>query len=372
MSLKRSPLYDCSLKEGGKMTPFSGWEMPIQFSGLIKEHKAVRKSSGLFDISHMGILQIEGKNTKAELQKLVPSDLFRIGPGEAIYTVLLNHEGGIIDDLIIYDLGTNKANNQKLLLIVNAGCYEKDLEWLNKNLNINNVSISNSKNHEILLALQGPKSVEILEKVLGKTLGNFPSFSHREIKFLREGSKEEDSIFIAKTGYTGEKGFELLLSNTAGQFLWRALIKEGVTPCGLGARDTLRLEAGLHLYGNDIDVKTNPFEAGLGWLVHLEMPYDFIGRQALETQAKRGISNRLAGIKLLDKGIPRKGYKVISNNKIIGEITSGTWSPTLERGIAMAYLPKELSKVGSEVEVVIREKKHLARIVKKPFYRRAS
>ncbi len=370
MQLKRTPLFELCVQAKCRFTPFAGWEMPIQFSGLINEHQAVRTKAGLFDISHMGIVHIEGPNSKDALQTLVPSDLNRIGPGEACYTVLLNNNGGIIDDLIIYDLGTNSTNQQILLLVINAAEYSNDIAWLKKNLDEKNIKISDAKKDRVLLALQGPETQEILEQFFEQSLKNLPPFGHRTIQLKETNEISSSHIFIARTGYTGEDGFELLLSAPIGRQLWQKLINQGITPCGLGARDTLRLEAGMHLYGNDMNTKTTPFEAGLGWLVHLEMPSSFIGRDILEKQAKEGVQKRLTGLKLEGRAIARKGYEVFYQNIPIGKITSGTWSPTLGYAIAMAYIPLEHSQLGKKLSVEIRGKQFAAEVVKKPFYRR--
>ncbi len=376
MTLKQTPLYPNCVKAKARMVPFAGWEMPIHFSGLVLEHHAVRKSAGLFDISHMGVLFIEGTRVKDALQKLVPTDLYQIGLGEACYTVLLNKSGGIIDDLIIYDLGRNPANNECLMIIINAACNDSDVDWIKKQLNSKEISISDAKEESVLMALQGPQSREYLRKVLGKNceepLKKIPRFGHQRLTVGLKNLKEKTSIFIARTGYTGEEGFEILLESNAGKILWEELINEGVTPCGLGARDTLRLEAAMHLYGNDITEETTPFEAGLGWLVHLEMPKQFIGREALEKQSEIGISRKLIGLEIQGRGIGRKGYQIFHEEKAVGQITSGTWSPTLEKAIALAYLPKELAKLGTNVQVKIRDKLHPAMVIKKPFYRSIS
>ncbi len=352
------------------MVSFAGWEMAIQFSGLIDEHQAVRKDVGIFDISHMGVLLIKGNKAKESLQNLVPSDLFRIGPGEACYTVLLNHEAGIIDDLIIYDLGVNHNNQESLILVVNASRLKEDLNWINSNLSDKEIEISDHKSGKALLAIQGPNSQTILEDFLQTSLNSIPYFGHKCINLNLQELKVQNEIFIARTGYTGEKGFECLLPAKAAQILWESLIAKGVKPCGLGSRDTLRLEAGMHLYGNDLNEKTTPFEAGLGWLVHLEMPFNFIGRQALENQAKEGIKTKLVGLKMKGRAIARKWYSIISANKIIGTITSGTWSPSLKEAIAFGYIPKELSSIGTKLHVEIRGKHEAAEIVKKPFFKK--
>ncbi len=370
MILKQTPLNNQCLQAGGRMVPFAGWEMPVQFAGLINEHQAVRQFAGIFDISHMGVFLLEGNNPKDILQSLVPSDLHRIGPGEACYTVLLNENGGIIDDLIIYDLGARNGNPAQLLLVVNAACTDSDLTWIRKHLESSNISITDAKDDKCLIALQGPKAQEVLEKVSGQSLSKIPRFGHCEIELTSIGLDVNSPIFISRTGYTGEDGFELLISSKGGNLLWSKLTEIGVTPCGLGARDTLRLEAAMHLYGNEINSSTTPLEAGLGWLVHLEMPAQFLGRKVLERQAQEGIKHRLIGLKIQGRGIARQGHLVIHKDKKIGEITSGTWSPTLQEAIALAYVPTEASKPGNLLEVEVRGKRHSAEVVKLPFYRR--
>ena len=371
MKLQQTPLYEACKDLGGKMVPFANWEMPVSFSGLIEEHNAVRKNIGMFDISHMGVVQLTGKNIKSSLQKLVPSDLFRIGPGEACYTVLLQENGGIQDDLIIYDQGDFEGKDESVILVINAARKESDIHWLNLHLSKVGITISDFMPGGALIAIQGPESINQFEKILQEPLSKLPRFGHRTITSNPNLINSKESIFVARTGYTGEEGFEFLSSPDTAKCIWNNLIASGVTPCGLGARDTLRLEAAMHLYGNDINLDTTPFEAGLGWLVHLEMPHDFIGRKALETQAEEGARKKLVGIKVQNKGIARKGYPVLHNNKTVGIVTSGTWSPTLKEPIALAYVPSEIAKVNTQLEIDIRGKKHPAIIVKRPFYRKS-
>jgi len=370
MKLLQTPLYQECKKLGGKMVPFANWEMPVSFSGLIEEHNAVRKNVGMFDISHMGVVQLKGKNIKSSLQNLVPSDVFRIGPGEACYTVFLKENGGIQDDLIIYDQGILDTTEESIVLVINASRKESDIEWLSSNLSKKEIKISEFMPEGALIAIQGPESISTLEKILEEPLSNLPRFGHRTITSNPNLINSQESIFIARTGYTGEEGFEFLSSPETAKSIWKSLIASGVTPCGLGARDTLRLEASMHLYGNDINLDTTPFEAGLGWLVHLEMPNDFIGRKALEKQAEDGTRKKLVGIKVQDKGIARKGYPLLYNSETVGQVTSGTWSPTLKEPIALAYVPSEIAKINTQLEVEIRGKKHPAIIVKRPFYRK--
>ncbi|MFM1798341.1 MAG: hypothetical protein RLZZ117_619 [Cyanobacteriota bacterium] len=346
------------------MVPFAGWEMAVQFGGLVQEHNAVRHHCGVFDISHMGVLCLRGANVKDALQRLVPTDLHRIGPGEACYTVLLNEAGGIRDDLIIYDRGPEEA-----LIVINAACAEADTAWLREALEPQGIQISDRKGDGVLLALQGPEAPARLEALLDDSLEGLPRFGHREAVLRGEGLDGEP-VFVARTGYTGEDGFELLLQRAQGLALWERLLAEGVVPCGLGARDTLRLEAAMHLYGNDMDDATTPLEASLGWLVHLEMPADFIGRVALERQTAEGVGRRLVGIKLKGRAIARHGYPVLHAGEVVGEVTSGTWSPTLGEAIALATVPAALAKVGTELAVEIRGQAQPATVVKRPFYRR--
>ena len=266
MTLQRTPLHQLCQDGGGRMVPFAGWEMPVQFSGLIQEHKAVREQVGMFDISHMGVLRLEGPNPKDALQQLVPSDLHRIGPGEACYTVLLNESGGIRDDLIVYDCGAVDAERGALVLVINAACAEADTAWIRDQMEPAGLTVSDLKAGGVLLALQGPQAIPLLEELSGESLSDLPRFGHRTLS-LKDLAHP---VFTGRTGYTGEDGAELLLTADDGQKLWQVLLNRGVSPCGLGARDTLRLEAAMHLYGMDMNAETTPFEAGLGWLVHLE------------------------------------------------------------------------------------------------------
>jgi aminomethyltransferase len=365
-TLGRTALHGAARAAGGRMVPFAGWEMAVQFAGLVQEHRAVREGCGVFDISHMGVLSLRGEGVKDRLQRLVPSDLFRIGPGEACYSVLLNEDGGIRDDLIVYDRGP-----QELLLVINAACAEADTAWIRSQLEPHGIGIDDRKGDGVLLALQGPGAPSLLAELTGEDLTGLPRFGHRDLCLVHgHGAAAGAALFVARTGYTGEDGFELLLERAAGQALWQQLLERGVEPCGLGARDTLRLEAAMHLYGNDMDAATSPLEAGLGWLVHLEMPADFIGRAALERQSAEGPRRRLVGLKLQGRAIARHGYPVLHDGGVVGEVTSGTWSPTLGEAIALAYVPSELSRIGTTLAVEIRGKAEPAEVVRRPFYRR--
>ncbi len=369
MDLNLTPLYDLCVEAGGRMVSFAGWTMPVQFSGLVAEHNAVRSDTGMFDISHMGVLRIEGKNPKDALQKLVPSDLHRIGPGQACYSVLLNEQGGIIDDLIIYDLGPLllEPSHEALLVVINAACAETDTAWIRKHIEGSDLQVLDEKKNGVLIALQGPKAIRLVERLSQTDLSELPRFGHRNLSL--EGLTAP--VFTARTGYTGEDGVEMLLNAQDGRQLWKQLIEEGVTPCGLGARDTLRLEAAMHLYGQDMNAETTPFDAGLGWLVHLEMPANFIGRQALEASAEKGPTQRLVGLKLQGRSIARHDYPVLHDGVAVGRVTSGSWSPTLAEPIALAFLPPALAKLGTEISVEIRGEPKPATVVRRPFYRRS-
>ena len=367
MGLQRTPLFDAATAAGGRMVPFAGWEMAVQFTGLVAEHHAVRRQCGVFDISHMGVLSLRGDGAKDALQALVPSDLFRIGPGEACYTVLLNAQGGIRDDLIVYDQG-RIDDTDALLLVINAACTETDTAWIRRQLEPQSITVTDHKGDGVLLALQGPEAGDHLEALAGRSLAGLPRFGHQNLDLPGIGT-----AFVSRTGYTGEDGFELLLPRTAGLALWNQLLKRGVTPCGLGARDTLRLEAGMHLYGADMDPTTTPFEAGLGWLVHLEMPKAFIGRTVLEHQAECGVTRRLVALKLQGRAIPRTGYAVLMRDsstgktEVVGAITSGGWSPSLEEGIALAMVTTKASAPGTKLFVAIRNHEVAAHVCKRPF-----
>ena len=362
--LLKTPLYDLAAAAKARFVPFSGWSMPVQFAGLKQEHQAVRSHVGMFDISHMGKFALEGEDVVAGLQALVPSNLERLNPGEAQYTVLLNQQGGIIDDIIFYHQGAEKG-----FLIVNAATKDKDKQWILSHIQDLDLELTDLSSDRVLLALQGKAAVGILQELVTDSLTDLPAFGHLETT-LKTGTSSEPA-FIARTGYTGEDGFEIMVTPEVGQQLWQTLLDREVTPCGLGARDTLRLEAAMCLYGQDIDDATTPLEAGLGWLVHLSEKADFIGRKVLEKQKAAGLDRKLVGIEMAGRYIARHDYPIVSAGQEIGIVTSGTLSPTLGKAIALGYVPKSLSKVGQDLEVVIRGKTYPAKVAKKPFYRRA-
>ena len=356
----RTPLYDKIVAQMAKMTEFSGWAMPVQFAGLKVEHAAVRSRSGMFDISHMGKFELTGGDPITALQPLVPSDLSILTVGRGKYTVLLNDRGGIIDDLIVYRCAADRA-----IAIVNAATTEKDRTWLETHLAGTGTTLTDQSRDRVLLAVQGPAAAAALQPWLDADLG-----AVKRYRFV-EGDIFGASAFVARTGYTGEDGFEVMLAPKAGRQLWTALLEAGVVPCGLGARDTLRLEAAMALYGQDADEDTTPLEAGLGWLVQCDRLGEFMGRAALERQIKNGCDRQLVGLQLEARNIARHGYPVLDGRDRVGTVTSGTLSPTLEVPIALAYVSSACADVGRELAVEIRGKTHLARVVPRPFYRRA-
>ncbi len=341
--------------------------MPIQFQGITQEHRAVRTAVGMFDVSHMGKFCLRGPDVLTHLQALVPSDLSRLQPGQGQYTVLLNEAAGILDDLIIYDQGVVDGDRQ-FMLIVNAATQARDRAWLTAHLAQPGTQLTQlldlSTTH-VLLAVQGPHAISVLQPFVAAPLKTIPRFGHRQDTLLGQPA------FLARTGYTGEDGFEILVEAAVGVKLWQALLAAGVTPCGLGARDTLRLEAAMALYGQDIDETTTPLEAGLGWLVHWDKTVDFIGRSRLQQQRQAGVTRRLVGLVMQGRHIARHGYPVHYQAQPVGKITSGSWSPTLEQAIALAYVPSAVATLGQELTVIIRGKPCPATIVKRPFYRSA-
>ncbi|NEU76321.1 glycine cleavage system aminomethyltransferase GcvT [Hassallia byssoidea VB512170] len=364
VTLAQTPLYQLAVELKARLTSFGGWEMPVQFTGISREHEAVRNAAGMFDISHMGKFTLQGKSVISQLQRLVPSDLSRLQPGQAQYTVLLNERAGIIDDIIIYNQGEDSTTKtQKAVIIVNAATTGKDKAWLLQNLDAEEVKFQDLSAEKVLIAVQGPKASSILQQFVEADLTPVKAFGHLDATIFGKPA------FLARTGYTGEDGFEVMLDPDVGVELWQNLIQAGVIPCGLGARDTLRLEAAMALYGQDIDENTTPLEAGLGWLVHLDSKGDFIGRSILEQQKADGVQRRLIGLQMQGRNIARHGYQVLSEGKVVGEVTSGTLSPTLGYPISLAYVPTELASVGQQLEVEIRGKAYPAVVVKRPFYR---
>jgi aminomethyltransferase len=343
-TLQRTPVHDRHVALGARMVPFAGWEMPVQYEGVIQEHRAVRTDAGVFDVSHMGEIEVEGPQAHALLQSLLSNDLDRIGTGEAQYTLLTNESGGIVDDLIAYRLG-----ECRYLLIVNAANKDADFRRL-KEREIRGSEVTDVSAEYGLLAVQGPRAIE--------RLGLLPM---RPFTFA-EGTIDGIETMVNRTGYTGEDGCELLCMAEDAGALWDAVLARGVVACGLGARDTLRLEACYPLHGNDITPETDPISAGLGWTCALGK--DFTGSDVIRGVKEAGPERRLVAFVMEERAIPRQGMPIDSG----GEVTSGTHSPTLDVGIGMGYVPAENFAVGTELSVDVRGKPRRGRVVKKPFY----
>ena len=344
--LQETPLHDRHVALGARMVPFAGWEMPVQYAGVIPEHLAVRRDSGAFDVSHMGEIEVEGPRARELLQSLLANDLDRIEPGQAQYTLLTNERGGIIDDLIGYEL-----DPFRFLLIVNASNREAAFSWL-KEREITGSDVRDVSDQYALIAVQGPKAIDRLG------LGHEPAFT------FTIGEIDSVECGIARTGYTGEEGVELLVMAEDAFELWDAVLARGVEPCGLGARDTLRLEVCYPLHGNDITPETDAISAGLGWVCALEK--EFTGVDVLRRIKEEGPARRLVAFVMEERAVPRAGMQIADG----GEVTSGTHSPLLEQGIGLGYVRTERSQPDSEITIDVRGKPRKARVVKKPIYRR--
>lgn len=345
---------------GAKMVPFAGFDMPVQYSGLIDEHFAVRERVGLFDVSHMGQFYVEGPEALDLLQKVTTNDVSKLTDGQAQYSCLPNEEGGIVDDLIVY-----KMADEKYFVVVNASNIDKDWDHINKYKGDYNVTLRNVSDETSLIAIQGPKATETLQKLTDTDLASIPYY-HFTVGTVAGVA----DVIISNTGYTGSGGFELYFANEDAIKIWDALMDAGedfdILPCGLGARDTLRLEKGFCLYGNDLSDTTSPIEAGLGWIT--KFTKDFVSRELFESQKVNGPERKLVGFEMQEKAIPRHDYKVVdAEGKEIGVVTSGTMSPMKKIGIGMAYVKKGHNKVGSEIFIQIRNKNIPATVVKMPF-----
>lgn len=358
--VKRTYLCDKHIALGAKMVDFAGWYMPVQYSSIIEEHKTVRESVGVFDVSHMGEVFVSGKDATKFLNKIVPQNIEKLIYEKAVYCQLTKENGGLVDDLIIYKIGI-----ESYLIICNASRVDEDINWFVNNKKGFDVEINDQSYNYSLLALQGPKAIDLMRK-MGYSIEDQKSFTIKPA--VIEGLK----LLVSRTGYTGEDGFELLIENEYVELLWDKILEKGkefgIKPIGLGARDTLRLEAALHLYGNDLDENTTPIEAGLSWSVPKDKIADYNGKNVIEDQIKNGVSKKLIGLVMKDKNIARHGYDVYLNSEKIGHVTSGCVSPSTGKNIALAYVKNlEQIRVGSNVQVMIREKLHDAEIVKRPF-----
>jgi glycine cleavage system T protein (aminomethyltransferase) len=361
-SLKRTPLYEQHVALGARLVEFGGWEMPVQYSGIMEEHRAVRTQAGLFDVSHMGEFKIEGPDALAFLQHLVPNDVSRLAMNQALYTQLCLPDGGTVDDLIIYHLADNHY-----MLVVNAANIDKDFAWVVQQAKGFDVQVTNQSDTTALLALQGPEAQAILQPLTEVDLSTIRYYH------CAPGMVDGINCNISRTGYTGEDGFELYCASADASKLWDDLLaagkERGLLPAGLGARDTLRLEAGYCLYGHELDEQTNPLEARLGWTVKLNKD-EFIGRDALLKVKEQGPKRKLIGIEMIERGVCRGGYTLYEDEQHIGTLTSGAPSPTLNKNIGMGYIEASHAVDGKTVYVDIRGKRTAALIVALPFYKR--
>ncbi len=353
---KRTAFYQNHIEADAKIIDFGGWDMPLNYGSQIEEHHAVRNDAGMFDVSHMTTVEVKGADAKLYLQFLLANDVDKLQPsGKALYSGMLNEKGGVIDDLIVYFI-----NSEHYRVVVNASTREKDLAWMNKQ--INNFKVTVEENNEFaMLAVQGPNAIEKTNQVLS-------SIQQEAVKNIGVFfAADSESYFIARTGYTGEDGYEIMMPNSEASSFWNRLIKAGVKPCGLGARDTLRLEAGMNLYGNEMDESVSPLEANMAWTIDWKNESrDFIGKSALLSQKKSGVKNKLVGLILEGKGVIRSHMKVVIDGENVGETTSGTMSPTLKQSIGIARVPKT---IGESVMLEIRGKLVPAKVVKPSFVR---
>jgi aminomethyltransferase len=362
-ALKRTPLHECHVEAGARLVPFVGWEMPVQYRGVIEEHRAVRTAVGLFDVSHMGEIDVVGRRALAFIQYVTCNDAAKLTPGRAHYSGLMTPRGTFVDDLLVH-----KIADDRYFLVVNAANKDKDYAYLCAQAPaFDDVDVVDRSDDFAQIAVQGPRALEVTQQVTAAPLA--------ELKYYRfvEGEVAGSKALIARTGYTGEDGFEIYVAPAAAPALWRKLLavgaEHGIVPCGLGARDTLRFEACMALYGNDIDDTTTPLEAGLDWIVKFDKE-PFLGREALLKQREQGIGRKLVGFEMRGRGIPRHGYPICDGDRQVGAVTSGTFAPTLEKAVGMGYVPVALAAIGSKLEIDIRGQRVPAEVVTTPFYRR--
>lgn len=358
--MKKTPLNQIHENLGAKMVEFAGYQMPVQYFGVKEEHMAVRENVGVFDVSHMGQFKVTGSDSQALIQNLISNDVSKLKVGQAQYSCLTNEKGGIIDDLIVYKLAQND-----FMLVVNASRIDVDWDWISKHNNFDDCQLENISEQTALIAVQGPNSTKALQNLTPVELNEIPFYQFKQGNFAGI-----DDVIISATGYTGSGGFELYLPAEHAEKVWQAIFDSAeafnILPCGLAARDTLRLEKAYCLYGNDINEETTPLEAGLGWVTKLHT--NFTGKEVIELQKNEGVTRKLIGFKMTERGIPRKGYEIFNEKEEkIGEVTSGTQSPILNEGIGLGYVKKEFTAPGTEIWLKIRNKNVGAKIVKTPF-----
>jgi aminomethyltransferase len=358
-AMRKTALFDLHERQGARIVPFAGWAMPVQYRGIVEEHNAVRQRAGIFDVSHMGRLFVVGNDAPTLLRSAVSYNVAALAEGRGHYTLLCNDDGGIIDDPYVYRLDA-----QRFLFVGNAANADRDRDEVARLVRAGmDAELLDRQEQTVMLAVQGPAASGHLARVIGPEIAAMEKRACTELPFMQH------KLFVSRTGYTGEDGFELVTSPDAGRAIWRQLVAEGVEPCGLGARDTLRLEAALPLWGHDIDETTNPYEAGLGWVVSLDDGAAFVGRDALAAIKQRGVTRKLACLRATDRGVVRDGYPVQHDGKTVGSVASGGYSPTLGTSIAMAYLPPELAAEGTQLTVDVRGRAVAMTVVKRPFVR---
>src|SRR2546423_467690 len=360
--LKRTPLHDSHVLLGARMVEFAGWEMPVQYSGPIPEHMAVRQAAGLFDVSHMGEIEVRGNQALALVQRITTNDVAKLQDNQVQYSTMTDERAGVIDDLLVY-----RINEHYYLLIVNAGGTDTDFSWVKEHATGLDVEVNNTSAAFALLALQGPRSEFILQRICDHMLDRIPYYWSQRL------AVDGVDCRVSRTGYTGEDGFEILCPAADARHIWNRLLvvgqEYGLIPCGLAARNTLRLEAAFRLYGNDMDQTTTPLEAGLGWVVKLNKG-DFVGREVLQRQKAEGLRRKLVGFEVLDRAPARDGYAAVFNGQQVGTVASGSPAPFLKKNIGMLYLPIEHTGIGTEFSIVIRGREVPARVVDTPFYKR--
>jgi aminomethyltransferase len=358
---RRTPLNEAHRKLGARMVDFVGWDMPVQYSSVIGEHEAVRTAVGLFDVSHMGEIEFRGPGALESANRLISNDLARCADGQAVYAGLLNEQGAFVDDVVAY-----RFSPEHIFICVNSSNREKDFAWMSERAQ--GVKPVDRGDDFAQIAVQGPKAAGLVQRLTKVELSKLGTYR------FTEGEVADVPCIISRTGYTGEDGFELYCSPGDAERLWDALLHEGqadgVKPCGLGARDSLRTEMKYALYGNDIDDTHTALEAGLGWIVKLDKPGGFIGKEALEQQKAAGVKRKLVGFELTGSGIPRHGYPLLKDGQRVGEVTSGTLGPSVKKPIGMGYVPTELSAEGSTFDVEIRGRPVAAKVVKTPFWKK--
>jgi aminomethyltransferase len=360
-TLKRTALYEEHVSAGAKIVPFAGYEMPVQYTGVIDEHTTVRNHVGLFDVSHMGEVEFTGPRALETVNRIITNDLERIEDGQALYTVMCKPEGGIIDDLVVYRFGP-----ERIIICVNAANRAKDFAWMKAQAG-DDCEVTDRSDDYAQIAVQGPRAVELVSRLTEDDVASVGTY-----RFITGEVAGVESI-ISRTGYTGEDGFELYTPASEGPAVWRALLDKGadlsVKPAGLGARDSLRLEMRYALYGNDIDETTHPYEAGLGWVVKLDKQA-FVSKDALVKIKADGWTRKMVGFEMVGRGIARHGYEVVDGEEVIGTVTSGTKGPSVNKAVGIAYVTKDRAKVGSRIDVRIRGRSVEAKVVKTPFYRK--